>query len=56
MTLSNTSSASRPLAVVLAAVLMAAFWLPTVSTPAEAAATAGNDVIVLAAPITPALM
>ncbi|TCM18805.1 hypothetical protein EDF56_104339 [Novosphingobium sp. PhB165] len=38
MTQSQMQKASRPLAVALAIVFTGAFWLPTLSNPAEAAA------------------
>ncbi|QDK34594.1 hypothetical protein [Sphingomonas sp. IC081] len=63
MTQSQMHKASRPLAAGLAALLTTAFWLPTVSAPAEAAdhrpivAETGTHVtIVIAAPSAPALM
>lgn len=63
MTQSQMQKASRPLAVALAVLFTTAFWLPTVSTPAEAAdrqpasAEAGlHMTIVVAAPTAPVLM
>lgn len=58
MIFSNPQKASRPVAAVLAMAFVAAFWLPTVSTPAEAADTSVPDqtVLVIAAPVAPALM
>jgi hypothetical protein len=58
MIFSNPQIASRPVAVVLAMAFVAAFWLPTISTPAEAAATtvSSRAVLVIAAPVAPALM
>ncbi|MFC0683276.1 hypothetical protein [Novosphingobium clariflavum] len=63
MTQSQMHKASRPLAVALATLLTTAFWLPTVSTPAEAAdhrpisaEASANLTIVIAAPSAPVLM
>lgn len=54
---------SRPLAVMLAVVFTTAFWLPTVSTPAQAADRASitldagtHMTIILPAPVAPAMM
>ncbi|GFE73101.1 MULTISPECIES: hypothetical protein [Novosphingobium] len=74
MTFSNArfspaQAASRPAAAMLSLAFVAAFWLPTISTPAHAAPAAeaavheapqseaafGNR-IVIAAPVAPALM
>ena len=63
MTQPQMQKASRPLAVALAVMFTAASWLPTVSTPAEAAdrqpasAESGTHMtIVIAASAAPALM
>lgn len=63
MTQSQMQKASHPLAVALAVVVTGAFWLPTVSTPAEAAdrqpvtVTAGTHLtIVVAATVAPTMM
>ncbi|WP_395392018.1 hypothetical protein WBP07_14255 [Novosphingobium sp. BL-8A] len=63
MTQSQMQKAYRPLAVALAVVFTTAFWLPTVSTPAQAAdrspvkVEAGTHMtIILAAPVAPAMM
>jgi len=58
MIFSQSQKASRPVAAVLAMAFVAAFWLPTISTPAEAADTPVSDraVLVIATPVAPALM
>ena len=38
MTTYNVQAASRPAAVVMALTFMAAFWVPTLSSPSQAAA------------------
>ncbi len=60
---SQMQKASRPLAVALAVVFTTACWLPTVSTPAQAAdrhpapVEAGTHLtIIVTAPVAPALM
>jgi hypothetical protein len=49
MTIQETRSGSRSIAAILAAVLMATFWLPTVVTPAQATMPVGQSVVVGAA-------
>ncbi|MCT2399046.1 hypothetical protein [Novosphingobium mangrovi (ex Huang et al. 2023)] len=58
MTNQEPRSAPRSIAAIMAVVLMTAIWLPTVSTPAQATAPAGQGVVVVASSgaYTPALM
>lgn len=61
MLFSNSLCASRPVAAVLALAFVAAFWLPTISSPARAAnvvPSAGSEhaLVVIVAPAAPTLM
>lgn len=65
MVFSYNPAASRPFAILLSAVFVAACWLPTISAPAQAADRAASSSyglsdrgarIVIAAPAAPALM
>jgi hypothetical protein len=60
MTQSQMQKASRPLAVALAIVFTGAFWLPTLSNPAEAAArepmTVASPATTIVVAVAPALM
>jgi len=61
MIVSNSQSASRSVAVILALAFVAAFWLPTVSSPVQAAGAASSQqaehaVLVIVAPAAPVLM
>ena len=61
MIFSYSQTASRPVAAVMALAFVAAFWLPTVSSPAQAAdavnsARSEHALVVIVAPAAPALM